>query len=1224
VSDDVGLLGEGGEIQRSSLIVKIENSTETETPKISRLGYLDAILPEKTLGEKPTYFYVNDASCDFVTLKDYCGRKDHYSGKVIFPKIGNYGLASLDGVTNRYVKDCNSLDFSFDSPGILNGNLNFTGSKIRVLNVNSEGATATLSTALADGELCVNFAFDSVTVTVAPSTDIALLKNQVVKRISSSSYTVWGISDSGSPTQDLADFQSETTYSMVDYGIDSTPTKTKAYCFGRISKAQTNDGSPLVNCFYLNALLGITKFKVPLNNIWIDNSNYDLEIIEPTEKNLNLLFTDSYSKISKDAIPSEIVVPFSSQLITYTLPDLTLDAYGDGSTLGSLLNGKKIIFINLAYTNSTCQNKVKNPSDGNSLTTIGVSGSTLEFSCNGSAWAAIAAPTLQAAYPTLKGVQGVPITSTTQVTVGGEFVYLPNFDTFNVSVDSFQDKSLRNFYIYNSSALPKVNVISTKISSFGGLFSRAELSNTNQYDFQPIPLGKDASFLVLSANYGKVGEQIFLSETNIQNGSAVKIINTSAGFEDWYFGYAQDGLVTPISASKDRALIDVAASLGDTDSYALFQYGSATRSENNQAFDTYDIQLVNYSSISSTFCIYNNTASILNLYFSDKLLLLPAGLMIEISRNSNSTSAKYSEIHQRGKFFVSQNLPQNFNFIKRDSSDLIFSSLANYSNVENIESAIELNGYPTYLSILSSSDKPIQSKVYLYPNGGSSYVFYYLDNHRVLSFNKVSDFYIERAGQLIVKPTLEISGAGHYVLSDDNYNLRLSTPANEKFLINNCAKDILCYINDKAATLYRNTVLVATNGSISYLKKAKNRDEFFCVLNPKTLISTQSEISLNNGISRALDILPIEDRGGYDQQSYVKLISKDGSENITYLNLKDYYNGIDIPTDSPSSVVAYEVGLGHETIYKFLFYDPSSNTYTLPGIEKGATYKVEINQSLFDSLNIGLEGDNKNSAPFLRYAGNDYYDQKTFTGSNSAWYEVQYPNYVRLYKLIVDINGEAEQSSSSITDGDLSGLTEEVSTPSDMDLFKETILSQIDKISWIPSNNKDFSAFWLNSNFQKDNWVVDSVGTTVKTISYSGYSVSFVECSLKKKDFRSPISSLSFGFYSALQPKTILAEDGSVTMGLDYNMEPKPKGFLQNQFKADYRKIDYIAPTPNASNILLAALPSDYLVLKDSSQLSESDFEIKASIQKLSTMPTIQIDDFSKSSIINQLNVDPQ
>jgi hypothetical protein len=103
-----------------------------------------------------------------------------------------------------------------------------------------------------------------------------------------------------------------------------------------------------------------------------------------------------------------------------------------------------------------------------------------------------------------------------------------------------------------------------------------------------------------------------------------------------------------------------------------------------------------------------------------------------------------------------------------------------------------------------------------------------------------------------------------------------------------------------------------------------------------------------------------------------------------------------------------------------------------------------------------------------------------------------------------------------------------------------------------------------------------------------------------------------------------LAEDGSVTMGLDYNMDPKIKGFLQKKFAADYGKADYIVPTPNASNILLASLPSDYLVLKDSSQLSESDFEIKVSIQKLSTMPTIQIDDFSKSSIINQLNVDPQ
>jgi hypothetical protein len=101
-----------------------------------------------------------------------------------------------------------------------------------------------------------------------------------------------------------------------------------------------------------------------------------------------------------------------------------------------------------------------------------------------------------------------------------------------------------------------------------------------------------------------------------------------------------------------------------------------------------------------------------------------------------------------------------------------------------------------------------------------------------------------------------------------------------------------------------------------------------------------------------------------------------------------------------------------------------------------------------------------------------------------------------------------------------------------------------------------------------------------------------------------------------------MAEDGSVTMGLDYNMQPEAKKILQNEFKDDYAKTDFMVPQPEAANILLASLPLDYLILQDSksSQIKKSSFEIKISIQKLNTMPTIQIDDFSKASIINQLN----
>ena len=80
------------------------------------------------------------------------------------------------------------------------------------------------------------------------------------------------------------------------------------------------------------------------------------------------------------------------------------------------------------------------------------------------------------------------------------------------------------------------------------------------------------------------------------------------------------------------------------------------------------------------------------------------------------------------------------------------------------------------------------------------------------------------------------------------------------------------------------------------------------------------------------------------------MLAKDGSSTIVYLNLIDYYNGKGIPTDSPQNILAYEVGIGHETFYKFLFFNPSNSSYTLPGIVEGETYEVEVDEGLIRDL----------------------------------------------------------------------------------------------------------------------------------------------------------------------------------------------------------------------------------------------------------------------------------
>jgi hypothetical protein len=332
-------------------------------------------------------------------------------------------------------------------------------------------------------------------------------------------------------------------------------------------------------------------------------------------------------------------------------------------------------------------------------------------------------------------------------------------------------------------------------------------------------------------------------------------------------------------------------------------------------------------------------------------------------------------------------------------------------------------------------------------------------------------------------------------------------------------------------------------------------------------------------------------------------------------------------------MVAYEAGTGHETIYKFLFFDPVDNYYTLPGITEGVEYVVDINEGLFYNLSLG---EDINTANFgsVRYMNKKYYNGQTFIGGKSSWYEVDFPNYVRVYKVVREIPNGFDVSYEPINEADVD--SSEITEGENLDplgKFKELIFSKIsDSLStkfgvpaalcWIPENQ---NAFWLEPNFNKDIWQVTSVSANseVKITQTEGSQtkeLSFVKCTMKKNSLRSPVSNYHYDFYSALQPKTQMSDTGEVSMGFDYNLTPAQRGKLRRNIIAEYAKEDFIY---SDGPFQLNAINREALLqtsTKSPSQVRNSSFEVTITVEKLKTKPEISVEDFSFDPTVKLLN----
>jgi hypothetical protein len=849
-------------------------------------------------------------------------------------------------------------------------------------------------------------------------------------------------------------------------------------------------------------------------------------------------------------------------------------------------------------------------------------------------------PQVKKVFATLKEIKGINPTSTTEVTDAKEFVYLPNFNSFNLSLQSFTDGSFRDFYIFNSC---KYEITLKESGNSGSLIKSAafiKISKGQDGNFFGIAFDLNASstFSVIERDY-RPGESpkdldVFINNEypNLQFGTKIKFIkNVGDETSTHLFQYGTDGKAEEVIINnKDYGVLDLSSLITNDASKNLFIYGSSQRNDIDNGFDRYQLKILNATNLGENkFYIYNNTPTDLSIVFDNgtNAVIVPSKRLIEITKYR----VKFLGIHETGKYYIS-NKTTNTNYLFKKSLSVFLDGIFNYGHFTNKSESGE-----TLLNVLVTNI--IRNEKYIpygYYNKERQFFETVFPNFSVANVPTLGDTLLElEQFKNLIKPNINIVSNGHYLLENNNNDITV-TPPNpvEIFLVNNCADDI--YVNGVSSlgrvTLYRNTVLVIQSGPTNsvefrYLKKAKSRDEFYCIFNPKTVISTQREIALVEKIIRNDDLFPILDDNLVEQKSYVKLLSKDGSSSKIGLFLRDYFNGKDIPTDSPSNVVGYEVGIGHETIYKFLFFDPSESTYTLPGIQSGVEYEVRINIGFFDNINIQDSANSftrETEQPYVKYKGKKYYDGQIIVGDNVSIYEIKYTNFVTLYKIVKEIDRPFKGDENKVVKEDVESSLA-VGEPVEADaqkLFNAKIREEYNRlatsiISWLPQNQ---AAFWLDSNYSDDVWIIDSKDTNNNfTIALDGKTITFTKCGIKKTGLKTPIFAYNYSLFSALNPVRKMSDNRNLTIGLDGALKPSQiqtiKKFLgQEQFQ------DNTIFPEKSIEIGGFYIDNFFDAKKLPAEIEESELLINIKISKIKNMPDVKFDDFSKSSVIKLIN----
>jgi len=862
------------------------------------------------------------------------------------------------------------------------------------------------------------------------------------------------------------------------------------------------------------------------------------------------------------------------------------------------------------------------------------------FTVSGGGWTKQTSnlPQVKNVFATLKNIQGVNATSTATVTSAKEFVYLPNFNRFNVDLNSFVDKSFRDFYVFNSCKYTLYIESEQTLLGSGALTKIIKNQTSGKFTGLSVDQNFASTFSRVEETApqpNNLGDYINTKYPNLQYGTVIKYVNRGGDVVNTsLIEYNIENQAKEIDINnKDFGVLDLYDLIENDEHENLFIYGSSQINSSNNSFDKYELKILNASLLGEKkFYIYNNTPYDLQISFdaSTNATTANSKRLIEITESA----VTFLGVHEKGKYYIS-NKAKNINYLFKQSLSVFVDGLFDYTNFEGKKELGE-----RVLDVLATNmTRNEKYAPYAYYNKEGSFFEIVFNNFSVVDIPKLESTSLNsNEFKKLLKPTIKIISNGHYLLENDNNDITVaaSYPV-EIFLINNCADDINVNItsNTDRSVLYRNTVLVLEPGPSSgitsrYLKKAKSRGEFYCIFNPKTVISTQREITLFHKIIRNDDIFPILDDNFIEQKSYVKLLSKNGTSSKIGLFLRDYFNGRDIPTDSSSDVVGYEVGIGHETIYKFLFFDPSESTYTLPGIQSGIEYEVSINQSFFDNINIG---DSSNSftkeleQPYIKYKGKKYFNGDIFSGENVSTYEIKYPNFVTLYKIVKEIDRTFDDATSKGEEGgaDSSVTVQEEVQADSQELFNAKIREEYERlansiISWLPQNQ---SAFWLNSNYSDDSWTIESINNNVNpfTITSGDKTITFKSYKIKKTGLKTPLFSYNYSLFSALNPIRKMTDNRNLTIALDGALNPEQIKRIKLFLGQEQLLNNTIFPN---KAIRLGGFYIDSFFNENKEILPEeinnSKLLVNIRISKVKNMPDIKFDDFSKSSVIKIIN----
>ncbi len=1043
---------------------------------------------------------------------------------------------------------------------------------------------------------------------------------------------------------------SQTKYRIFDIPASATTVTSSnsalIYCYGRKPLEIEEADKYIVNDFYLfvehqGVAVDYEQLYIPAGfSKILDQGSHNLKIIDTNHTDLTKFF-ENQNQIS--SLPSVIFIPITKYSSKFYLPNIQAKvpstAPGSFEELSTLLSGKKIIFVNLIKSDAFGTNSIYNYSNNTTTDLFDVNSIAL-FTVSGNSWIKETSnlPQVKNVFATLKNIQGINSTSTATITSAKEFVYLPNFNRFNVNLNSFEDKSFRDFYVFNSCKYNLYIESEQTLLGSGALTKIIKDQTTGKFT----SLSFDQNFASI---FSRVQENTQLPEDlnnyinrkypNLQSGTAIKYVNSAGGVISTYLiQYNIENEAKEITINnKDFGVLDLSDLIKNDEHENLFIYGSSQINSSNNSFDAYELKILNASLLGGKkFYIYNNTPKNLQIVFDNSTNRITANSkrLIEITESA----VTFLGVHEKGKYYIS-NKTKNTNYLFKQSLSIFVDGLFDYINL-NGEKESEKRVLDVLVTNMIRNEKYVP---YAYYDNDGSFFEIVFDNFSVVDVPLLSSTSLNpNIFKKLLKPNIKIVSNGHYLLENNNNDITVeaSYPV-EIFLINNCTDDINVDIisSSTRAVLYRNTVLVLEPGPSSgitsrYLKKAKSRDEFYCIFNPKTVVSTQREITLAEKIIRNDDLFPILDDNLIEQKSYVKLLSKDGSSSKIGLFLRDYFNGRDIPTDSPSDIVGYEVGIGHETIYKFLFFDPSESTYTLPGIQFGIEYEVSINQSFFDNINIE---DSEHSftkeleQPYVKYKGKKYFNGEIIVGDNVSTYEIKYPNFVTLYKIIKEIDrsfddaevkGEEDGVDSSVT-------IEETVEPDSQELFNAKIREEYERlansmISWLPQNQ---AAFWLNSNYSDDSWTIESINNNVNpfTITLGNKTITFTSYKIKKTGLKTPLFSYNYSLFSALNPIRKMTDNTNLTIALDGGLKPEQI----NKIKLFLGQEQFLDNTifPNKTIRLGGFYIDDFFndnIEVIPKEINDSGLLVNIRISKVKNMPDIKFDDFSKSSVIKIIN----